>query len=90
MRTDFTRVFSTLFKLAVISFAVGWLLVQFDISPEDVFANFGDTVLKIYEMAQDAIEWSSGYIIIGAVIVIPLWLISVLLGVLKNRGRNND
>lgn len=90
MRTDFTRMFSTFFKLAVISFVVGWLLVQFEISPEDIFANFGETVQRIYEMARDTIEWSAKYIVIGAVLVIPLWLISVLLGFLKSRKRHND
>ncbi|MEQ8442324.1 MAG: DUF6460 domain-containing protein [Alphaproteobacteria bacterium] len=85
MKTDLSKVLATLVKLAVISFIVGWLLVQFDISPEDIFANFGDTVQKIYEMATDAIEWSAGYIVIGAVIVVPIWLLSVILAAVKGR-----
>lgn len=87
---DATRVFSTIFKLAVICFVVGWVLVQFDITPEAIFDNFGDTVLKVYETARDALEWSAGYIVIGAVIVVPIWLISILFGALKTRGRKKD
>jgi len=90
MRPDLSRILSTLFKLAVISFIIGWLLVQFDVTPEDIFNNFGETGRRIYDMAKGAIEWSAGYIVIGAVIVIPLWLISVLFNVLKGRGRRND
>ncbi len=90
MRPDLSRILATLFKLAVISFVIGWLLVQFDIRPEDIFDNFGATLRRIYEMAKGAIEWSAGYIIIGAVIVVPLWLISVLLGLLKSRNRRQD
>lgn len=85
MKRDFSGALSTIFKLAVISFVVGWLLVQFDITPEAIFDNFGETVRKIYEWARGAIEWSAGYIVIGAVIVIPLWLVSVLLNLLKGR-----
>jgi hypothetical protein len=90
MRPDLSRILSTLFKLAVISFVIGWLLVQFDISPEDIFNNFGATVRRIYEMAKGAIEWSAGYIVIGAVIVIPIWAVSVLLSFLKGRGRRSE
>ncbi|MBO6838038.1 MAG: DUF6460 domain-containing protein [Alphaproteobacteria bacterium] len=88
MRTDLSKVMATLLKLAVISFVVGWLLVQFDITPETIFDNFGETVRKIYDFARGAIEWSAGYIVIGAVIVIPIWLISVVLGMLKGRRRS--
>ncbi len=88
MRTDLSKVMATLLKLAVISFVVGWLLVQFDITPETIFDNFGETVRKIYDFARGAIEWSAGYIVIGAVIVIPIWLISVVLSMLKGRRRS--
>ncbi len=88
MRTDLSKVMATLLKLAVISFVVGWLLVQFDVTPEAIFDNFGVTVRKIYDFARGAIEWSAGYIVIGAVIVIPIWLISLILGMLKGRRRS--
>lgn len=87
---DASRILSTVFKLAVICFVVGWILVQFDITPEAIFENFGDTVLKVYETARDALEWSAGYIVIGAVIVVPIWLLSILFGALKARGRKRD
>ncbi|MDW3204822.1 MAG: DUF6460 domain-containing protein [Alphaproteobacteria bacterium] len=88
MRTELSKVMATLLKLAVISFVVGWLLVQFDVTPEAIFDNFGVTVRKIYDFARGAIEWSAGYIVIGAVIVIPIWLISLILGMLKGRRRS--
>lgn len=90
MKADLPKILSTLAKLAVLSFIVGWILVQFDISPEDIFDNFGETLRRIYDMATSAIEWSAGYIVIGAVIVIPIWLLSLLLGALKGRGRRSE
>lgn len=90
MPKDLPGLLSTIIKLAIISFVVGWLLVQFDISPEDIFADFGETVRRVYEAARGAIEWSAGYIVIGAVLVVPLWVVSVLLDRLKGRRRNKD
>ena len=90
MKADLPKILATLAKLAVLSFIVGWILVQFDISPEDIFDNFGETLRRIYEMATSAVEWSAGYIVIGAVIVIPIWLFSLLLGAIKGRGRRSE
>ena len=87
---DLPALLSTLIKLILVSFVVGWLLVQFDISPEDIFADFGTTVQRVYDAARGAIEWSAGYIVIGAVVVVPLWLISVLLDRLKGRRSAKD
>ncbi|NMM42991.1 hypothetical protein HH303_00780 [Rhodospirillaceae bacterium KN72] len=90
MKFDLGKSLGTIVKLAVICFVVGWLLVQFDISPEAIFDNFGETVRKIYDMARGAIEWSAGYIVIGAVIVLPIWLVAVILNALKGRQRKSD
>jgi hypothetical protein len=87
---DVSRVLTTLFKLAVICFIVGFILVQFDITPEAIFENFGENVLKVYEASRDAVEWSAGYIVIGAVIVVPIWLLSLLFGALKARSKKRD
>lgn len=85
MKFDPGAVFSTILKLAVISFVVGFVLVQLDVTPEDIFDNFGQTLRNIYEMVKGAIEWSAGYIVIGAVLVVPIWGIAALLGAMKRR-----
>lgn len=90
MRFDLSAFLSTLLKLAVISFVVGFILVQLDVTPEDIFANFGETVRQIYEMVTGALEWSVGYIVIGAVLVVPIWGIAALLGVMKRRRSDRD
>jgi ABC-type proline/glycine betaine transport system permease subunit len=49
----------TLFKLAVASIVVGILLAFFGIQPIDLWRDFLDTVR---------------YVLLGAVVVIPIWL----------------
>lgn len=65
----------TLFKLLVASVVVGILLAFFGIAPVDLWRNFLDTVARIWRMGFDAIDWSVRYILLGAVVVIPIWLV---------------
>ena len=81
-------VLKTVLKLAVVSLAIGFALDLLGITPEDIFANFGDTILAIFRKAEDLVEWSAGYIVTGALIVVPIWLIVRLVDVLSGRRRN--
>lgn len=64
----------TLFKLAVASVVVGILLAFFGIQPVDLWRDFLDTIARIWEMGFSAIDWSVRYILLGAVVVVPIWL----------------
>lgn len=86
---DPKTVLSTILKLAVVSLIVGLLLSWLDITPEDIFANFGDTVLAIFNKAEDLVEWGAGYIVIGAVIVVPIWLVIAVVNALSGRNRKS-
>jgi hypothetical protein len=67
-------VLPTLFKLAVASVVVGVLLAFFGIRPVDLWSDFLDTVGRIWHMGFDAIDWSVRYFLLGAVVVVPIWL----------------
>lgn len=68
-------VLPTLIKLAVASVVVGILLAIFGIQPIDLWRNFIDTVAHIWNMGFDALSWSVRYILLGAVVVVPIWLV---------------
>lgn len=65
----------TLFKLLVASVVVGILLAFFGIQPTDLWRDFLDTVARIWQMGFSAIDWSVRYILLGAVVVLPIWLV---------------
>ncbi|HUD53348.1 DUF6460 domain-containing protein [Parvibaculum sp.] len=65
----------TLIKLAAASIVVGLLLAFFGIRPIDLWYDFIDTVVRIWHMGFDAIDWSVKYFLLGAVVVVPIWLI---------------
>ncbi len=66
--------FSTVVKLAVISLLVGMALAFFDITPQRLLENLGSTVIEIYRLILRFLRWSLEYILIGAVVVLPIWL----------------
>ncbi|MEN6542526.1 DUF6460 domain-containing protein [Parvibaculum sp.] len=65
----------TLIKLAAASVVVGLLLAFFGIKPIDLWYDFLDTVVRIWHMGFDAIDWSVKYFALGAVVVVPIWLV---------------
>ncbi len=67
-------VFSTVVKLAVISLLVGMALAFFNITPQSLPENLGGTVIEIYRLVLRFLRWALEYILIGAVVVLPIWL----------------
>lgn len=69
----------TIVKLVLVCFVVGLLISFFDIDPKELLANFGETVQDIFALAARFIEWSVKYVLLGAVVVVPVWLVFFLL-----------
>lgn len=65
----------TLFKLAILSVIVGLIFAIFGIDPMDLWRNFGSTIREAWTMAFDAINWSWQYAALGAIVVLPLWIL---------------
>jgi len=70
-------------KLLVLSFIVGMIMAAFDWSPFDVLYGIRDGLLRIWNLGFAAIDRFLGYILLGAVIVIPAFLILRLLSYRK-------
>lgn len=66
---------SVLFRLLVLSLVVGALLVWLDIQPREIFYALERFIRRVWYMGFDAIREIASYVIAGAVIVVPLWLL---------------
>ncbi|MEQ1755231.1 MAG: DUF6460 domain-containing protein [Micropepsaceae bacterium] len=77
----------TLFRLAMLSIIVGLVFAIFGIDPMDLWRNFGDTIQQAWRMAFDAINWSWQYAALGAIVVLPLWIIYRLLVAVTGKPR---
>jgi hypothetical protein len=65
---------STLIKIAVASLLVGMALSFFGLDPLSVLEGLGETAKKIYEVILGFLRWAVEYVLIGAVVVVPIWL----------------
>ena len=60
-------------KLLVWSLVVGLILALLDVSPRASLASLGGAAQDIFEVFVDLFQWALEYIILGAVVVLPLW-----------------
>jgi hypothetical protein len=68
-----------LVRLAVLSLVVGVILSVLDITPQNLFQRIRDLLQAIYDLGFDAFEKVLSYLIVGAMVVVPIWLIARLL-----------
>jgi hypothetical protein len=62
-------------QLVVVSFIVGIVLNALGVSPYDIVDGLRDLAWRIYSMGFGTIEWAFRYFLLGAVIVVPVWLL---------------
>lgn len=70
---------SGLFKIAVISLAVGAGLSAFDLSASDILLQAGLTPERIALLLDHGVRWALPNLILGSMVILPLWLIVYLL-----------
>ncbi len=62
-------------QLIAMSFIVGIILSVLGVSPYDILNGLERLVNRIWNMGFDAFRWLWRYFLLGAAIVIPIWLI---------------
>ncbi len=76
-------ILKTIIKLIIVSFIVGWLLSLFGITPVDFWTGLVDFVTGLFETVAGFAGDALIYVVIGAAIVVPLFLVSKVM-----QGRN--
>lgn len=76
---------STLLRLFILSLIIGLVLSAFEIRPESLLGAVGGTVESIFNVVADAVEWAVPFVLIGAVVVIPIWLILSAIRIARRR-----
>jgi hypothetical protein len=66
-------------RLAILSILVGLLLSVFGITPRNFFYVIDDFARHIYDLGFGAISWIGEYMLLGAMLVVPVWLLVRLL-----------
>jgi Na+/H+ antiporter NhaC len=66
---------AVLFRLVLLSILVGVVLSALDIDVWNIIPRLAQLVRDIWSMGFDAVRWLWSYFLLGAIIVLPIWLI---------------
>jgi hypothetical protein len=75
---------SVVVRLIVLSIVVGVVMAVFGFSPLALLDAVRIAVLRVYNMGFDAFGWLLRYFLLGAVVVVPIWLIGRFWSLLKS------
>ena len=67
--------FGVALRLAFLSILVGVVLSFLGITPRNFFAEIDDFARHVYDLGFGAITWLLDYLVLGAMLVIPIWLL---------------
>jgi hypothetical protein len=74
---------SVIFRLILLSLLIGVILQVLGLDPWNIFDSLRRLVLRVWDIGFDAVRWLWRYLLLGAVVVVPIWLIVRLMRVAK-------
>jgi len=76
---------SVIFRLVLLSILIGVILQVLGLDPWNILESLRRLVLRVWDMGFDALRWLWRYLLLGAVVVVPIWVIVRLMRVAKGR-----
>jgi len=66
---------AVLIKLVLLSILVGFVLTVLGLDPRNILWSVEALIRSVFNLGFEAFDWLWRYLLLGAVIVIPIWLI---------------
>jgi len=76
---------SVLFRLALLSILVGVILEVLGLDPWNIIESLRVLYQRVWDMGFEAVRWLGRYLLLGAAIVVPIWLIMRLMRAPRGR-----
>ncbi len=73
------RFASALLKILLVSLVTGAGLSAFDVTAADILSEIGLTPDNVLEMLQRGVAWAIPNIVLGSMVIVPIWLVIYLL-----------
>ena len=74
---------SVIFRLVLLSILIGVILQVLGLDPWNIIESLRRLVVRVWDMGFDAVRWLWRYLLLGAVVVVPIWVIVRLMRVAK-------
>jgi Family of unknown function (DUF6460) len=62
-------------RLILLSILVGVILAAIGLDPWNILESVRQLMMRVWNMGFDAVRWLWRYFLVGAVIVVPIWLL---------------
>ena len=76
---------SVIFRLILLSILIGVILEVLGLDPWNIIESLKRLVLHIWDMGFDAVRWLWRYLLLGAAVVVPIWLVVRVMRVTKGQ-----
>ena len=76
---------SVIFRLILLSILIGVILEVIGLDPWNLIESLKRLVLHIWDMGFDAVRWLWRYLLLGAAVVVPIWLVVRIMRVAKGQ-----
>ena len=70
-------------RLVLLSILVGVVLQTIGLDPMHIFTSLERLLRHVYAMGFDAVRYLWRYFLLGAVVVVPIWIVLRLLGTVR-------
>jgi Family of unknown function (DUF6460) len=74
-----SRLTRTLIKVLIASLIVGTVLAHFGISTNELIKTAGLSPERLEDLARDGISWALPNLLLGSLVIIPIWFVIFLL-----------
>lgn len=72
------QILSAIFKICLASLVAGAILSTLNISASDLLSDIGLTPDDVFALLQRGAEWAIPNLVLGSIVVIPIWLVAFL------------
>lgn len=76
-------------RLVLLSIVVGIVLSTLGITPANLFQRLDILARRIYDLGFGSIEWLFSHLLLGAMLVVPIWLLARVFGLIGGRGQDD-
>ncbi|MGE0025408.1 MAG: DUF6460 domain-containing protein [Hyphomicrobium sp.] len=77
---------AVLLRLALISILVGVVMKALGIDLSNFFQRINELLRNIYDLGFEAFDWLFEYMLLGALVVVPIWLIARVVGAARSKA----
>jgi Family of unknown function (DUF6460) len=77
--------FGTVVRILLASLLVGMAMAFFGVQPADILAWLNASLRDVATNAEAWIGWTAKYVLLGAVVVVPIWVLWYLLNLMRRR-----